>query len=153
MKKFVFLSFSLLVVCMHSFAANVPADFPISSESCGKDLHVVNVCNLSDQQLNEIMQGRHPEIIVEFAAQTFLPISFFLKGDLLNLVESEEKFRTIEIKQSFYVRCVGQELIFSSNLTDWRPLPEFITGTASVALSIQDGQPSFVVGAEVNRRS
>ena len=75
-----------------------------------------------------------------------------MKGDLVNLVESNDKWRTIEIKQTFYARCVGEELILSSNLTDWKPFLDFITGNASVALSIQDGQPSIVVGAETNRR-
>lgn len=154
MKKFAFLSLSLLTICMHAFT--VSADFPISAkpwENFNQDLHIVNICNLTNQELNEIVQGHHPEIAVEFAAQTTLPVHFFLKGDLLNLIEGEEKWGTIEIKQSFYARCVEQELILSSNLTDWKPFLEFITGQASVALSIEDGQPSIVLGAEVNRRS
>jgi hypothetical protein len=56
------------------------------------------------------------------------------------------------VKQTFYARCVQDELILSSNLTEWKPFLEFITGTASVTLSIQDGQPSIVFGAEANRR-
>jgi hypothetical protein len=154
MKIFVVLSLSLLAVCGHAFAAST--DFPISSkpwDNLSQDLRVVNIYNLKDYELNEIMQGHCPEIAVEFTAQTKLPINFFLKGDLLRLVESEERFGTIEIMQTFYVRFIGQELILSLNLVDWKPFLEFITGTASVALSIQDGQPSIVVGAEVNHRS
>ena len=154
MKFFVFSSLSLLTFCMHSFA--VAADFPINSElwkNLNQDLHVVNVCNLTDQELNEIMQGHCPEIAIAFAAQTTLPISLFLKGDLLNLVEGDGKLGTIEIKRCFYARCTEQGLILSSNLTDWKPFLEFITGTASIALSIQEGQPSILMGAEVNRRS
>ncbi len=59
----------------------------------------------------------------------------------------------IEIKQTFYARFIGQELILSLNLVDWKPFLEFITGTASVSLSIQDGQPSIIVGTEANHRS
>ncbi|CDZ79594.1 hypothetical protein BN1013_00089 [Candidatus Rubidus massiliensis] len=155
MKKLFVLSLSLLSVCGHVFA--VSADFPISSkpwENFTQDLRIVNICNLKDCELNEIMQGHRPEIAVEFTAQTKLPINFFLKGDLLNLVENEEvRSETIEIKQTFYARSIGQELILSLNLVDWKPFLEFITGTASVALSIQDGQPSIVMGAEVNHRS
>ncbi|MBS4167511.1 hypothetical protein [Parachlamydia sp. AcF125] len=154
MKKLAVLSLSLLTVCAHAFAAS--ADFPIGSkpwENFNQDLRVVNIYNLKDCELNEIMQGHRPEIAVEFTAQTKLPINFFLKGDLLNLQASEEKFGTIEIKQTFYARSIGQELILSLNLADWKPFLEFITGTASAALSIQDGQPSIVVGAEANQRS
>ena len=46
---------------------------------------------------------------------------------------------------------VGQELILSTNLTDWKPFLEFITGNVSVSLSIQEGKPSIVVGAEINQ--
>ena len=154
MKKLVVLSFSFLTVCGCAFAAS--ADFPLSSkswENFSQDLHVVNMCNLKDCELNEIMQGHRPEIVVEFTALTKLPINFFLKGDLLNLVENEVRSETIEIKQTFYARSIGQELILSLNLVDWKPFLEFITGTASVGLSIQDGQPSIIVGAEANHRS
>lgn len=103
--------------------------------------------------LNEIMLGHHPEIAVEFSTQTKLPINFFLKGDLVNLVENEGNFGVVEVMQTFYARCVQQELILSTNLTDWKSFLEFITGNVSVSLSIQDGRPSIVVGAETNQRS
>jgi len=153
MKKLIFLSLSLTSICLSAFAAS--ADFPINSKSwenpC-QDLRVVNIYSLSDRELNKIMEGHHPEIAVEFSSQTSLPISFFLKGDLVNLVKSEGKFGTVEIKESFYVRLVEQELIFSTNLSEWKPFLEFITGNVSVALNIHDGQPSIVVGAQTNRR-
>ncbi|MBA3958756.1 MAG: hypothetical protein H0X51_10245 [Parachlamydiaceae bacterium] len=99
------------------------------------------------------MQGDQPEEVIEFSAQTTLPISFFLNGDLLDLVENKERCAMVTVKQTFYVRCLRKEvLILSANLTDWKPFLEFITGTASATLSIQDGQPSLVIGAEMNRR-
>ncbi len=154
MKKLVVISLSFLAICGCAFAAST--DYPISTkpwENFSQDLQVINICNLKDCELNEIMQGHRPEIAVEFSAKTKLPINFFLKGDLLMLEEGEENARTIEVKQTFYARSIGQELILSLNLVDWKPLLEFITGTASVALTIQDGQPSIVVGAEANHRS
>lgn len=154
MNIFAVLSLSLLTVCGNAFAAS--EDFPINAkswENFNQDMRVVNICNLKDCELNEIMQGHRPEIAVEFTAQTKLPINLFLKGDFLTLEESEEKYGTIEIKQTFYARSIGQELILSLNLIDWKPCLEFITGTVSVALSIQDGQPSVAVGAEANHRS
>lgn len=55
--------------------------------------------------------------------------------------------------QTVYARCVQQELILSTDLTDWKPFLEFIAGNASVSISIQDGKPSIVIGAETNKRS
>ena len=154
MKKLAIMSLALMATCGSVFAAS--ADFPINSktwETLSQNLKVINVCNLADNDLNEIMLGHHPEIAVEFSAQTKLPINFFLKGDLVNLVENEGNFGAVEVMQTFYARCVQQELILSTNLTDWKPFLEFITGNVSVSLSIQDGKPSIVVGAETNQRS
>lgn len=154
MKKLAIMSLALMATCGSVFAAS--ADFLINSktwETLSQNLKVINVCNLADNDLNEIMLGHHPEIAVEFSAQTKLPINFFLKGDLVNLVENEGNFGVVEVMQTFYARCVQQELILSTNLTDWKPFLEFITGNISVSLSIQDGKPSIVVGAETNQRS
>jgi hypothetical protein len=154
MKKLAIMSLALMAACGSVFAAS--ADFPINSktwETLSQNLKVINVCNLTDNDLNEIMLGHHPEIAVEFSAQTKLPINFFLKGDLVNLVENEGNFGVVEVMLTFYARCVQQELILSTNLTDWKPFLEFITGNVSVSLSIQDGKPSIVVGAETNQRS
>ncbi len=153
MKKYALLSIVFTLTCLSSFA--VPTDFSINPkpwETLSQDVKIVQLTTLTDKDLNEIMEGQHPELAVEFATQTHLPVSFYLKGDFVNLAESNHKWGTLEIKQTFYGRCVGGELIFSSNLTEWKPFMEFITGTATVALSIEDGQPSIVIGSEINRR-
>jgi hypothetical protein len=153
MKKIAFLTLSLATVCLQVFAA--PADSSTHAkpwENVFQELRVVNVSHLSEQELIEIMEGSHPEVAVEFSAQTKLPVSFFLKGELLQLMETEGKSEVIEIKQTFYARRVGEDLILSSNLIDWKPFFEFLTGTTSVALSIREGQPSLVIGAEANKR-
>lgn len=155
MRRRAIMPLALMTICGSVFAAS--ADFSINSktwEYVSENLKVINVCDLTNSDLNKIMMiGNHPEIAIEFSAQTTLPMSFFLKGDLVNLVDNDENFRAVEIVQTFYVRCVQQELMFSTNLTDWKPFLEFITGKASVSLSIQDGKPSIEVGAETNRRS
>ncbi len=141
----------LTATCISAFAAS--ADFPPTSkpwENLSQNLRVINICHLTDSDLNAIMQGHDPETAVEFSAQTTLPISFFLKGDLINLVENEEKFGEVEIKQTFYARYVEGDLVLSINLTDWKPLLEFITGNASAALTIQDGKPAVVFGSETS---
>lgn len=153
MKKQI-MSLALMVACGSAFAAS--ADIPINSmrwQAPSQNLKVINVCSLTDNDLNEIMLGNHPEIAVEFSAETQLPVNFFLKGDLVNLVENEETLQAVQIMQTFYTRCVGQELLLSTNLKDWKPFLEFITGKISVSLSIQEGKPFFVVGAETNERS
>lgn len=153
MKKTTSLCVALIATCISGFALS--AEFPINPkpwENMSHNLRVVHICLLTDSDLTEIMQGHHPETAVEFSAQTKLPISFFLKGDLANLIENEVKIGEVEIKQTFYARCVEGEFILSINLTDWKPFSEFITGSASVVFTIQEGKPSIIFGAETNRR-
>lgn len=154
MKKIALMALTATAINLSAFAAS--ADFPINPkpwENFSQDLKVINICNLTDQQLSEIMKGEHPEIAVEFSAHTSLPVNFFLKGDVANLTERERSFQQIEIKQTFYARYVTEELILSSNLTDWKSFLDFFTGNSSVGVSIQDGRPSIFIGAEINRRT
>ena len=146
------MSLTLTATCLSAFAAELPLK-ATSWENRASDLTVVNIAHLADNDLQEITQGQHPETAVQFSARTILPITFFLKGDLVNLLGNEQTIGAIEIKQTFYARCVEKELIFSTNLTDWKSLPEFITGNASIVLKIEEGQPSLVLGAETNYRS
>ena len=117
------------------------------------DLKVINICDLSDQELNQAMEGEFPNLAIEFPSNTVLPINFYLKGDLLTLIDQQKNFGQVRVMQTFYVRCVDRQLILSSDLSDWKPFLEFITGQISVALSIQDKQPSIVFESETNRRS
>jgi len=154
MRKIALMSLGLIATCVSTFAASV--EFPINSkplEGFSQNLKVVNVCDLTNSDLNEIMQGQRPDVAFEFSAHTILPISFFLKGDLVNLVENQENLGQVEVKQTFYARYVQEALILSSNLTEWKPFLEFITGEASIVLNIQDGRPSITFGAEANRRN
>lgn len=158
MKKIALMT--LIATAMSSIAFPQSAEIPVHAQSWGntsQDLRVISVYDLTDQLLKEIMKGEHPEIAVEFSAHSFLPISFFLKGDVATFIENDRNCQYIEIKQTFYGRCIKKdEPFFSSNLKDWKPLLEFITGNASVALSIQDGnegKPSIIIGSEINKRS
>lgn len=153
MNKHAVLSIIAVTVSALGFAA--PDDLPVRAESLKipfQDIRVLKIDELRDSDLNELMQGQHPEVAVEFTEKTILPISFYLMGNLANLVESHERLGNIEIKQTFYARCVKEELLLSSNLIDWKPFLEFITGTINVSLITENGQPSIVFGSETNKR-
>lgn len=152
MKTLIALSFICTAACKTLSAVDIP--LPPQKQRSSQDLQVINVCSLSENDLQEITKGLHPKLAVEFSAGTILPVSFFLKGDLVKLIEEDEPLATLQIEQTFYARCVEDELIFSLNLTDWKPLLEFITGSSSITLNIQDGKaPSVTVGSETNHRS
>ncbi|PWU15267.1 MAG: hypothetical protein C5B45_02920 [Chlamydiae bacterium] len=146
MKKYMILACTM--VCLSIFANDAIHLRKTSSE----DVRIVNFCDLTENDLKEIVQGLHPDKIIAFLANTTLPISCHCKGDLIHLVQNEEKWGAIEIKQTFYAKCANEEFLFSSDLTEWKHVLEFITGDASVALGIQDGQTSLVIGTEISKR-
>ncbi len=153
MKKIAFIALALTAACVSTFAASF--SFPITLElyeEASQNLTVINILDLSDDDLNEIMQGKRPEVAVEFPAETTLPISFLLQGNLVNLSTNEENLGQLVIMQTLYVRHAEEELLFSTNLNDWKPFKEFAEGNLSVMLSMQDGQLSISVGVETNLR-
>jgi hypothetical protein len=142
------MSLGLTIACASLFAT-LGAE-PIPSQN----LQVVSLYDASQSSFDKIMEGKHPETVIEFPAKTALPIHFFLKGDLLNFVETTDNPGYIEVKQKFYARCVEKgEPVFSSNLKTWKSFAEFITGNISVDLNMKDGHPSIVVGSETNRKT
>jgi hypothetical protein len=153
MRKIWSCTLAMITLSLSGNATSV--DFSIKPKSWEKhteNLKVMSLSEISEQVLNEIMQGEHPDLAVQFSKGTQLPINFFLIGDLVNLTEDQINFGRIEIQQTFYARYAGGELILSVNLKKWKPLLEFITGNASVVLSIQNQEPSITFGAAANRR-
>ena len=155
MKKNLSLSIALIAICLSPFAAT--AIFPIEAtlwENPSQNLRVVTVCNLSATDLEEITKGLHPDMAVEFSAHSIFPISMFLKGDLINLIQSPDKIGQIEVNQTFYARCLKEgDMILSIDLTEWKPILEFITGNVGFNFCIDDGQSNIKIKAEINRRN
>jgi len=145
MKKTLFILTSL---CLSAFAKCNHCDVPISTTA--QDLTIVNILDLSGNDINEITQGSHPNTAIEFSAKTTLPISSFLKGNLIN--QTKDSYGEISVQKTFYARFSKNGLILSSDLVEWKPFLEFITGDISIALKVKDNTPSFVFGANVNKR-
>lgn len=120
---------------------------------CGcNELKVVNICDVSNQESLEIIEGKHPELALKFTAGTALPVRFLLSGEIVNLSDFENGSPTLEIKKTFYARNIEQQLFYSFDLSDWKPLKDFITGVLSLNLKIKEGLPSLEMRGEINAR-
>lgn len=67
------------------------------------------------------MEGKYPQLAVELTAGNHLSIRFYLNGNVANLVGRNENVAAIELQQAFYARCIGEELMLSSNSIEWNP--------------------------------
>lgn len=121
-------------------------------EKSASNLIILNVNTLSENELNELMNGKHPEIALAFESQTKFPLTFFLNGELLKLIEAPANNTELIIMQPFYIRNIHQEWLFSSNLQDWKPLLEYINGNIFLGFNIENNRSSISIGAEVNKR-
>ncbi len=153
MRKIISITFMAIATGISSFVvAKDISSAKKSWDSVQQDFKVVNICDISEQELNRAMQGQFSELAVEFSENTILPLKLFLKGELVHLLVNKDDFEQVEVKKTFYARLVEGELFLSSNLSEWKPFLEFITGNISVFISVQDGKPSAEIGAEINLR-
>ena len=128
------------------------ADHKKESLPYERQVEAINVWKLNSATLNEIMEGKHPFTSIEFKKDDQLPLSLFLKGDFVELFEQTEIPLYVNVKQDIYFRRDGDSMLFSLNNTDWKPLLDFITGTASVGLSVDEGSVNVKLGAEAYER-
>jgi hypothetical protein len=113
-------------------------------------LQTINLNEITENDFNEIMTGERPDWAIEFSAQTRLPLGFFLKGDLLQLEQSESGQGTLVVQQTFYIRGDEEDAVFSTNLKDWRLLEDFITGKEAISIHHFDGKPSIAIDIEAD---
>ena len=157
MKQTIALSLIALSATLTSFAASPQPVFEARATyhfDDGKthDLQVIDVFDLTDQELSQAVEGNFSNLVVKFPKGAALPIHFYLKGDLLSLIDGKEGIGKVQVMQTFYARFAQGELILSSDLFKWKPFLEFITGKIDACLSVRDGEPSIGFGSETNRR-
>lgn len=138
MKKFVL---TTLVMCSVSL-------FAFANES----LQVVNVSSLVEGGIQETLKGNCPFVAIEFSEKTVLPLSLFLQGDLFKFVQASSNSGELEVQKTFYLRVVEGDLLFSTNLEEWKSFSEFGTGNLSVKLDVHEGKAFIECGAELNQR-
>jgi hypothetical protein len=147
MKNFLILSLTACGACFLCFASI------IDRESSEHLLRVVNIFDITESELNRCVQGECSELAVEFSEGSILPLDMFLGGNFITFAAEEELHGLqIEVKQTFYIRCMEDDFIFSLNLEEWKPFFEFATGSISVALGTREGGPFVRLGADAGTR-
>lgn len=153
MKKLLTTAFLASGIGLSAFPSSINFTIGKTYGSYCNDLKVHNVYNLTQQEINRITSGECPDVAIEFTKNSVIPLNIFLRGDLLSLMENKQQaIAQVQVNQTFYVRCVENEFVFSFNLAEWKPLLEFVTGTASVMLGTENGQVFVTVGAETTVR-
>lgn len=146
MKSIATLSIAAALLCLLASAS-----FPQTGAE--EVVTAVRLIDLDQSDLNRIMTGQCPEMAIEFSKDLglLLPVTLSLQGEVVTL--SSESAISPTILQTFYLRCVNEELLFSIDRTHWKPISEALTGIFTVSLNLNDGQPNLNLTAEAHLRT
>lgn len=117
------------------------------------DFQVVSLCDVTADELNQMVDGLLSDVVIEFPAQAQLPLRFFLRGDLVNFAEEPRDLGFVLVAQTFYLRSIQGKLFLSADLTNWTPFLEFIRGNLSIGFNKQGDSVFFGLEIELNRNA
>ncbi len=116
-----------------------------------EEYNLIDVSTVRLEDMAQMISGTMTNGVIVFSEGTILPLRFFLTGNLITLIGEQADFGSVEVQQTFYARFSKTGIDLSSDLETWTPFFDFITGMASIQLSIDDSTPFILFGAEANR--
>lgn len=116
---------------------------------------IVPLHELTEEMLQNFVTGNVDTLadIIEIQKDAVVPLNLLVTGDLLALDGTESTALQLRALKTFYVRCVEGEFGFSTDLAEWRPLSNFVTGACQILLLIEDKGPTAHIRLEVTENS
>jgi hypothetical protein len=115
------------------------------------DLRLVNINELTEEDLIHASQGHSSDLVIEFPESTKLGIRFYLTGNLVHLLDQNRDIGQVQVLQTFYLRFLDEDMIISFDLINWGHFYENLSGLASLTLKINDQTTDIVFCAEIDR--
>ncbi|MCI5051731.1 MAG: hypothetical protein MRY21_01180 [Simkaniaceae bacterium] len=100
---------------------------------------LIELSELTPEILQNLAAGE-ANVVVHFPAETQLPVSFNLTGNMVTCTTAETH-NMLSVQSDLYVRCGEQGLEMSKDLEIWKPFNEFFQGCASVCLQVGENGP------------
>lgn len=105
---------------------------------------------LTQPEMQEMMEGKRPDLAVEFVEGTELNLHLFLKGSIASLLDDDRIPPKIQIHQTFYVRFEEGNFLFSWNAVEWLPFQSWATGELFAGLKVtEEAEPVIQIGANL----
>ena len=92
--------------------------------------------DLTEEMLNNFMERKMPEMIIECPKGATLPRHVSIKGDFFNYLGDDSNPLTLE--KTFYVRFEGEDWVFSSDLQDGSHYSILFYRFLWIALSVRE---------------
>lgn len=115
-----------------------------------QDTQIVNLLNISEQEMQDFLQGKIANYILECPAEACLPLTITLRGEFFSLESTATPFY-IKILKSCYMRC-EEDLLFSTDLQKWEKFANFFTGNLTILIKNINEEPIVTIGIDLNQK-
>jgi hypothetical protein len=105
--------------------------------------YIIRITDVTEDMIGAFLSGEVHNAIVELPENTYIPFKYFLRGNLINLVPEERAPIYIKIMRTFYLKVDEQDFLLSTDLQNWKPLFEAISGDVSLSIETSNGHPTF----------
>lgn len=104
-----------------------------------------------NQAVEDFFQGKN-NFVLECAEGTSFPFRIKVKGQLVELDETDKPLY-LNILKTCYLRYEdGENFLFSADLQTWKEFLEFFTGELNISVGIENGNLIADLQLEVNQR-
>ncbi len=115
-----------------------------------KTINVIPLSEITNETLQELFEGKRPNIALECSEGLNLPLTISISGDMLDAVS--DGYTSIKVLKNCYIRCEKGFLLFSTDLNDWKDFSTFFTGSIGFSLSVENEEPTASLNCELNQR-
>jgi hypothetical protein len=148
MKK-VFLPSLCMAFAGISSALAINQSMAFSQQIYSQDLQIMNILDMDQKITEELLNGKLPHLILECSEGTTLPLNILLSGQYLELESTELPPYTLKIVKTCYLKFIEEDVVFSSDLKEWKNFQQFFTGTIGLSL---ENRTALNLNIELNQR-
>lgn len=113
---------------------------------------VTSITEFNQELVDLFFEGKVPNTILEFTQGIRFPLCIALNGEFLALEQVEANPYYVKILKSCFVKSVGKDFLFSTDLQTWKSFSDFFTGSMGGSLYYMDEQPQVGLKLELNQR-
>lgn len=122
------------------------------SEKEWHSTRVIRLTELDEQTTQDFFNGKMSDSVLECSEGATLPLITILKGEFL-ASDPTENLSHLKILKTCYVRWKDtNNLLFSTDLQDWKEFSEFFTGSIKASVQTQNGKTVAGLELELNQR-
>lgn len=115
-------------------------------------IQVIKLTDINQELLQEYFLGKMEDVVLEFPEGVKLPLNLSVWGEFLSVESDESTLHTVSVLKTCYIRCMGDNFLFSTDLETWKEFSEFFKGQLSFWIDLNADQPKVGLSVELNQK-